>query len=288
MERLRRAGCVFAEEEAQVLRERTVDPVLLEEMCRRREAGEFLEHVVGRVRIAGETLAVGPGSFVPRARTALLIEAAERAMRHRSGKKHRAAGGDTRPVLVEAYCGVAPVASIVARRVPSVRVLACDTDPVPLIHARANLAGRGAVHRGDGLAALPSSLRGGIDVIAAVPPYVPQGAAEMLPHGVIEHEESTALFAGADGLDQVRRLIADAPIWLTGGGELLIEMGEDQAGAAIAHARARSRAPWSRTEVIRAGSDDRTVVLRLARGPISPGPISPGPSASGGAAGETA
>src|SRR5699024_1072528 len=73
----------------------------------RREAGEFLGRVVGSVELRGERLAVRPGVFVPRQRTALLIEQTLVAVR-----------GRERPVVLEACCGVAPVAALVARRVP--------------------------------------------------------------------------------------------------------------------------------------------------------------------------
>src|SRR5690625_6479776 len=66
--RLRRAGCVFAEEEARLLRGAARDAAELERLCTRREAGEFLEHVVGSVELMGERLAVRPGVFVPRQR----------------------------------------------------------------------------------------------------------------------------------------------------------------------------------------------------------------------------
>lgn len=54
--RLRRAGCVFADEEARILRSAARDAAELDRLCARREAGEFLEHVVGFLEILGEQI----------------------------------------------------------------------------------------------------------------------------------------------------------------------------------------------------------------------------------------
>src|SRR5690349_5322914 len=71
--RLRAAGCVFAEEEAQLLAEAAADAHALELLVARREAGEPLEPLVGWVDFCGLRLVVTPGVFVPRQRTALLV-----------------------------------------------------------------------------------------------------------------------------------------------------------------------------------------------------------------------
>src|SRR3954469_3910348 len=74
--RLRAAGCVFAEDEARLLlREaRTADE--LETLVGRRGGGEPLERGVGWAEFAGLRIAVGPGVFVPRRRTEVLVEEA--------------------------------------------------------------------------------------------------------------------------------------------------------------------------------------------------------------------
>ena len=89
--RLRAAGCVFAEEEAAVLREAAAgDPALLGTMLAARVAGEPLEHVVGWVDFAGRRWAVEPGVFVPRQRTELLVrEAVARSEEHTSELQSR-------------------------------------------------------------------------------------------------------------------------------------------------------------------------------------------------------
>ncbi|MGN0064204.1 MAG: hypothetical protein ACI379_08170, partial [Nocardioides sp.] len=76
--RLRAAGCVFAEDEADALLSTTDDPQLRERLVRRREAGEPLEQVLGWAEVGGVRVAVRPGVFVPRRRTELLARLAVR------------------------------------------------------------------------------------------------------------------------------------------------------------------------------------------------------------------
>lgn len=259
--RLRRAGGVFAEEEAAVLDAAARDGQELEHWCVRREAGELLEQVVGRVELCGERLAVGPGSFVPRQRTALLIDAALAELRGRS-----------RPVLVEAFCGVAPVAAVVGRRLPEVRLHVTDRDRCPLVHARTNLPPTAGVHPGSVLDGLPPGLAGAVDLLVAVPPYVPRAQWELMPRDARENEPRSALVAGEDGLDEVRRLLADAPRWLAPSGVLLIEMHRRQGPAALA--AAREQHAYAGTGIV-AGEDGQTVLLRAE----SARAVSSGPAA---------
>lgn len=251
--RLRRVGCVFAEEEAEILEDLAPDPQTLEAWSARRETGELLEQVVGRVELCGEMLAVGPGCFVPRQRTALLIRAAlaETRARHR-------------PLMVEACCGVAPIATTVGRRLPATQLHVTDQDPRPLVHARRNLPPGARVHRGCTLDGLPAELLGAVDVLAAVPPYVPSGAWALLPRDPRQSEPSTALVSGEDGLGETRRLLATAPPWLAPSAVLLLEMHRGQAPAALAAARGGGE--YAEAGIIE-GEDGETVLLRVTTAP---------------------
>ena len=247
---LRAAGCVFAEEEAQELRHRARDEAELGEFTRRRVSGEALEHVVGHVRWCGEDLVVAPGVFVPRARTRLLARLVLVAL--------RAAGPDA--VLVEPCCGTAPLATLAARRLPGVRVLVTDRDAGALACARENLPDGAGVHQGDLLRVLPAALAGQVDVIAAVPPYVPDGQLALLPREAREQEPEPALLGGADGLDVVRRLLAQAPAVLAPCGLALLEMHRGQAAVAAAEA-----ARHGLTARVHRGGEDGTAVLEARR-----------------------
>lgn len=219
-DRLRQAGCVFAAEEATILREYAGDPTELEEWCGRREAGEPLEQIVGRVGFGGLRLSVGPGVFVPRQRSWLLAQKTIAAVLRRRDQ-----------VVLEAFCGVAPIASAVGHAAPWLDIHVADIDDRALAYAEANLPGRAVLHHGPGFTCLPEALRGRIDVIAAVAPYVPAGAYAFLPREALDHEPHRALFGGLDGLDHINGLIEGAPEWLSANGLVFLEMHRDQVPA---------------------------------------------------------
>lgn len=243
--RLRAAGCVFAEEEAAALRRWAADVRQLEVWVARREAGEPLEHIVGHVEFAGLDLAVGRGVFVPRQRSLLLAETAVDLL-----------AGRRTPRFVEGFCGVAPIATVVARRRPDARVLAIDADPAAVALAEINLHPH-PVYCGTGLAGLPPALRGRVDVVAAVPPYVPESEVLTMPHEARDHEPREALIGGGrDGLNQVMSQLREAADWLTVGGAVAVEMNVRQVSAAADAARSAALAPRVVT-----GADGQTAVL---------------------------
>lgn len=216
MARLRAAGCVFAEDEARLLIEAGGD---LSALVARRIAGEPLEVLLGWAEFAGRRVAVDAGVFVPRRRSELLVALASSRL---------ASGG----VVVELCCGTAAVATVLAGA--GVEAHAADIDPAAVGCARRNLDGRGTVYRGDLYEALPSSLRGRVDVLIANAPYVPTSAIALMPPEARLHEPRQALDGGPDGLDVQRRVAAAAPAWLAEGGALLIETSVEQAPATVA------------------------------------------------------
>lgn len=219
--RLRRAGCVWAEDEAALIAAASTGSADLDRLVSARVEGQPLEHITGRVRFAGLDLPSAPGIFVPRQRSTLLAEMAVAYVRNRR-----------RPVVVELCAGVAPLAAVVQHRVPSAEVHAADRDQRACELARRTLRPPASVHEGDLDLALPPTLRGRCDLVMAVPPYVPVGAAPYLPREAREHEPPEALYGGADGLDVVRRLLAAAPALLRPDGQLLVEIHRDQLPAA--------------------------------------------------------
>nr|WP_216657043.1 putative protein N(5)-glutamine methyltransferase [Brevibacterium sp. CT2-23B] len=293
---MRAAGCVFAEDEAAILLESAAGSVpKLDELVARRVAGEPLEQIVGWVDVAGLRLSVRPGVFVPRQRTALLAAhavAVTRRMLDPQGNGARTIACSNsvadRPVVLEAFSGVGPVASVVASLVPGVVIhvgdaqaeaVRCAVENVERCiqsgdsaHAGESTQAGGPVqanesgttvtgHALDCLHGLPDSLRRSISVIAAVPPYVPETAADFLPHEALDFEPSSALFGGSDGLDLVRRLITESLAWLAPAGVLLIELGRGQVAEATGHAAELGLEARSHL-----GDDDQTVVLELRRG----------------------
>lgn len=219
--KLRDAGCVFAEEEAQLLVDSAKTPDELMAMVERRVAGEPLEHVVGWAEFCGLRVAVSPAVFVPRRRTELLVRRA-------------AAVAAPGAVVVDLACGSGAVGMAVAARVGVVALHAVDIEPAAVGCARRNLtAFGGEVYTGDLYEALPVELRGTVDVLVANVPYVPTEAVDLLPREARVYEPRLALDGGPDGLDVVRRVARAAPDWLAEGGHLLVETSADQVGAAI-------------------------------------------------------
>jgi release factor glutamine methyltransferase len=213
-QRLRGAGCVFAEEEAGLLLEAGGD---LEELVARRCSGEPLEQLLGWVEFGGLRLRARPGVFVPRRRTELM---ARQVVALRPA------------VLVELCCGAAAVTAVAEAALPDAVSWAIDIDPAAVACAAENIRGTAVV--GDLDTGVPVHLRGRVDVIACNAPYVPTAELPHLPPEARSHEPQAALDGGVDGLDVVRRAAACAPSWLRPGGALLVETSAAQAPAAAA------------------------------------------------------
>jgi release factor glutamine methyltransferase len=229
--RLRAAGCVFAEEEAELLVGAATGPAELEALVARRVAGEPLEVLLGWVDFAGVRVAVAPGVFVPRQRTAYVVELALPALQPGS-------------VVVDLCCGSGALGLALASAVPGMEVHAADISPEAVACARGNLMPVGGhVHLGDLDAPLPPALRGNVAVIVANVPYVPSDAVALMPPESRDHEPLFTVDGGADGLDVLRRVALLAPGWLAPGGRLFVETSEGQAPvAADAFATAGLRA----------------------------------------------
>ena len=213
--RLRAAGCVFAEDEARMLVETASSSAELERMVASRIDGTPLELVLGWVEFDGLRLVVEPGVFVPRRRTELLVRCAAEL-------------GVAGRVIVDLCCGLGAVAAALAAREPTIDVYAADIDPAAVANARRNVE-PARVFEGDLFAALPSRLRGRLDMVVANAPYVPTDAIATMPREARLFEATVALDGGADGLDLHRRIAAEAPEWLAPSGHLLIETSVRQA-----------------------------------------------------------
>ncbi|MGH3717165.1 MAG: putative protein N(5)-glutamine methyltransferase, partial [Micromonosporaceae bacterium] len=135
---------------------------------------------------------------------------------------------------------------------------AADIDPVAVGCARRNLGPYGGhVYQGDLTAPLPPTLRGRVDVLIANVPYVPTEAIALMPPEARRYERRAALDGGAEGLDVLRRVAAEAAQWLVPGGRLLVEISERQVPAATEIARHAGLTP----QVVRAPDLDATALL---------------------------
>ncbi len=212
---LRAAGCVFAEEEAALLVEAATSPAELRLLVDRRVSGIPLEHLLGWVEFCGLRIVIDAGVFVPRQRTAFLVEQA-------------VASADPDAIVLDLCCGTGAIGAAIRSRLPGIDLYAGDIDPRAVASARRNL-GPSRVFAGDLFDPLPSWLKGRVDILVANTPYVPTDALALLPPEARLFESRIALDGGADGLDLQRRVAAGAPRWLAPGGILFVESSEEQA-----------------------------------------------------------
>ncbi|MFH5228889.1 putative protein N(5)-glutamine methyltransferase [Antrihabitans spumae] len=212
---LRAAGCVFAEDEARLLRAAASDSAALAATTERRVSGEPLEHILGWAEFCGRRIRVTRGVFVPRRRTELLVTEAVAVTRQHS-------------VVVDLCCGSGAVGAALRAESAGIDLYATDIDATAVSCARLNIEDA-HVYEGDLFAPLPSTLRCRVDVLLANAPYVPTGAIDTMPPEARMHEPLVALDGGSDGLDIGRRVVHEAPRWLVPGGRLLIETSERQA-----------------------------------------------------------
>lgn len=192
--------------------------------CARRAAGEPVAYLLGEREFHGLRLQVSPAVLVPRPDTEVLVDWALELL---AG----ALAARTAPAVLDLGTGSGAIALAVKHRHPAAQLSAVDASAAALAQARANGDRLGlAVDwlASDWWAALAGRR---FDLALSNPPYIAQAD----PHlAALTHEPLSALASGADGLDDIRRLVAQAPAHLADGAWLLFEHGWDQAGAVCA------------------------------------------------------
>lgn len=226
MARLRAAGCVFAEEEAQLLEASAHSPADLAAMVDQRAAGLPLEHILGWAEFCGLRISVSPRVFVPRRRSEFLVaQAVAAGYRQRAGSH-----GSHRLAVVDLCCGTGAIGIAIAAALGDTDLHAADVDPAAVACARRNVATAGGhVYAGDLFSPLPLRLRGGIDILAVNAPYVPTAEIRFMPAEARLHESRVALDGGPDGTGLHHRVAAQAADWLSPRAVLLIETSDRQA-----------------------------------------------------------
>jgi release factor glutamine methyltransferase len=190
-----------------------------------RVAGLPLEQVIGWAEFCGLRILIAPGVFVPRRRSEFLVAQAIAVSNSIAGPRSLAS-----TVVLDMCCGSGAVGLAVASALGQADLHAADVDAHAVRCASANLAPHsGHVYQGDLYGPLPTTLRGGVDLLIANAPYVPTSEIRFLPAEARLHEPLVALDGGADGVAIQRRVAAGAPYWLAPGGHLLIETSQRQA-----------------------------------------------------------
>ncbi len=183
----------------------------------RRAAGEPIAYLTGNCEFYGLEFRVTPAVLIPRPETELLVDLALERL-----------PVEGRARVLDLGTGSGCIAVSLGRQRPRMEVWAADAVPAALEVARDNALRLGATVRfvrSDWLADLAGER---FDLILSNPPYVAAGDPH-LSRGDLRFEPASALVAGEDGLNDIRRIVAAAPAHLAPGGWLLFEHGYDQA-----------------------------------------------------------
>ncbi len=202
-----------------------------EALVAQRAARVPLAHLLGRVRVRGIELLVGPGVFVPQPETEPVIDWAVAAVHDLPVDA---------PVIADLCAGSGTIAFCLANELPHAAVHAVERDPGAMAWAERNAAARVEagdppvhLHLGE-VAGCLRELDGQLDLVAANPPYVATGETHIPRPEVVDHDPAIALWAGVDGLDLVRDIEVAARRLLRPGGLVVVEHSDRQGRTAPA------------------------------------------------------
>jgi len=191
----------------------------LDALLQRRLRGEPIAHLLGEREFFGLNLKVTPATLIPRPDTELIVELALNRI------------SQAQPCRVlDMGTGSGAIALAIAKNKPNAEAVAVDASQDALAVAIENAGRLGIANvrfmQSDWFSALDGQR---FELIVSNPPYIAAGDLH-LSQGDLRFEPLSALASGADGLDDIRRIISAAPQYLTSNGWLLLEHGYDQAG----------------------------------------------------------
>lgn len=201
-----------------------------DELLRRRLSGEPIAYILGEREFYGLTFKVTPDTLIPRPETELLVDLALlRITQTPPSPQPSCVGRGGLLRVLDLGTGSGAIALAIAHARPAAEVLACDLSPSALEVARSNAQRLGIANAAflqSGWFAALGNRR--FDLIVSNPPYIAAGDPH-LQQGDVRFEPPSALVSGAEGLEDIRCIVAGAPAHLEPGGWLLLEHGYDQA-----------------------------------------------------------
>lgn len=193
----------------------------LDAACARRRGGEPVAYIVGTREFWSLPIKVNADVLIPRPDTELLVE---QALAHIPvGHAYTVADLGT---------GSGAIALAIARERPRAQVIACELSPAALALAQENARALDLANVDFRLSDWCEALRESCRVIVSNPPYICADDVH-LTQGDVRFEPRAALVAGADGLDAIRAIAAQARAHLAADGALILEHGWDQQSAVI-------------------------------------------------------
>jgi release factor glutamine methyltransferase len=214
---------------------------VMRELVKRRANQEPVAHLVGHREFFSLDFEVTRDTLIPRPDTETLVVELLELARGNKPSDPDAASVRVAARILEIGTGTGCIAISAAVNLPAAKFVATDVSEAALEVARRNAAKHGVGDRieflhGDLFAPVAAEAR--FDLIVSNPPYVGEGELPTLPAEVARHEPRLALVSGPDGLDVIRRLVAESPRHLVPGGSLLFEIAPEQARSVESLAKA--------------------------------------------------
>jgi len=182
----------------------------------RRQKGEPIAYITGVQEFWSLEFQVTPDVLIPRGDSECLIEAIlSRRSKHMSWS------------ILDLGVGSGCLLGALLHEMPQSSGIGIDKSPKALEMAKSNAASIGVGKRADFLGGdWGAAIKEQFDIIIANPPYIPDGQRGSLPVDVSSFEPGSALFAGADGFDDYRAILVDAPRILAPSGLFVLEVGD--------------------------------------------------------------
>ena len=199
-----------------------------EALVARRACREPLQHITGSAPFYRLELSVGPGVFIPRPETELLVEEALKVLTARIDSATGTDSATSQLRIVDLCTGSGAIAAAIKSELPNAQVFAVELSEDAIPYTRKNLEPLG-VHlvQGDALTAL-SELAGTFDAVLSNPPYIPPANVPADPETAL-HDPDMALYGGGeDGMQMPSAIAARAFELLTPGGLFIMEHDDTQ------------------------------------------------------------